>query len=135
MRRSRSIGSWCKIEVDGERVGVQGFSLGSMVAAHLVGTDPRAAAFGSWSGAIYNGDEGGYVASIEQCESTGEGHLELDLGWRTLDLSCEFFTSMAASTSLDDFAAYAKPLLLIAGTDDTSVVPGRLRERSHGQRQ
>ena len=109
--------------VDGERVGVQGFSLGSMIGSHLVGTDPRAAAFGSWSGAIYNGDQGWYIPSIEECEATGEGHLDLDLGWRTLDHSCDFFTSMAASTALDDFAPYANPLLLVVGSDDESVDP------------
>ncbi len=109
--------------IDPERVGVQGFSLGSMVAAHLAGGDPRVAAFGSWSGALYNGDQSWVIPSIEECEATGEGHLELDLGWRTLDHSCEFFTSMAASTALDDFAPYANPLLLLVGSADTDVDP------------
>lgn len=109
--------------IDPERLGVQGFSLGSMVAAHLAGTDPRVTAFGSWSGAIYNGDQGWYIPSIEECAATGEGHLELDLGWRTLDHSCEFFDTMAASTALEDFAPYANPLFLLVGSADTSVDP------------
>jgi dienelactone hydrolase len=41
--------------VDPARVGVQGFSLGSRISAHLFGTDERPTAFGSWSGAIYDG--------------------------------------------------------------------------------
>jgi dienelactone hydrolase len=109
--------------IDPARVGVQGFSLGSMVAAHLAGSDPRVAAFGSWSGAIYNGEQSWVIPSIAECEATGEGHLQLDLGWRTLDHSCDFFTSMAASTALDDFAPYANPLLLVVGSADTTVDP------------
>ncbi len=111
--------------VDPERVGVQGFSNGSMIGSHLVGTDPRAAAFASWSGAIYDGSAQApsLTPSLEECEATGEGHLELDLGWRTLDHSCEYFSSQLASTALTDFADYSGPLLLIAGTADESVDP------------
>jgi hypothetical protein len=115
--------------IDAERVGVQGFSNGALIGSHLVGTDPRPVAFGSWSGAIYDGDPARKLVGValeslsEECEATGEGHLDLDLGWRTLDHSCEYFSSMAASTPLTDFAAYAAPLLLIAGADDTDVDP------------
>jgi hypothetical protein len=109
--------------IDGQRVGVQGFSMGSLIGAHLAGSDPRVAAFGSWSGAIYDGDQFFYGADkLADCEAGG-GHLDMDLGWRTLDHSCDFFTSMMASTALTDFAPYANPLLLVAGTADTSVDP------------
>jgi len=110
--------------VDGERVGVQGFSMGSMVGAQLVGTEPRAAAFGSWSGAIYDGQDFLYGPEmLADCEATGEGHLELDLGWRMIDLACDFFSSHLGSTALTDFAPYANPLLLVVGADDESVDP------------
>ena len=109
--------------VDPARIGVQGFSLGSTIGAHLVGTDPRPVAFGSWSGAIYDGDSAVYDPQYADCEATGEGHVVVDLGWRTLDHSCEFFSSMAASTALADFAPYAGALLLVAGSDDTDVDP------------
>ena len=108
--------------VDAERVGVQGFSMGSMIGSHLVGTDDRPTAFGSWSGAIYDGDQFFYGPEmLEQCQA--EGHLDIDLGWRTLDHSCEFFSSNEASTALSDFAAFDGALLLIAGTADESVDP------------
>jgi dienelactone hydrolase len=108
--------------VDPARIGVQGFSLGSLIGAHLVGTDPRPIAFGSWSGAIEDGDP---TASPEaaECEASGEGHIVVDLGFRTLDHSCEYFSSMAASTALADFAPFAGALLLVAGSDDTTVDP------------
>jgi hypothetical protein len=109
--------------IDGQRVGVQGFSLGSLIGAHLAGTDPSVAAFGSWSGAIYDGDQFFYGPdTLDDCEAGG-GHLDMDLGWRTLDHSCDFFTSMMGSTALTDLAPYAHPFLLVAGTADTSVDP------------
>jgi alpha/beta superfamily hydrolase len=110
--------------VDAARVGVQGFSLGSQIGAHLVGTDDRPTAFSSWSGAIYDGDPAAEAAMLEECEATAEDHLELDLGWRRLDLSCTYYTEAGAATALQDFAPYAGSLLLVAGTDDTVVPPG-----------
>ena len=109
--------------VDPARVGVQGFSLGSLIGAHLVGTDPRPVAFGSWSGAIYDGDPAVYDPQTAECEATGEGHIVVDLGFRTLDHSCDYYSSMATSTALADFAPYAGALLLVAGSDDTTVDP------------
>jgi uncharacterized protein len=109
--------------VDPERVGVQGFSNGSFIGAHLVGTDDRPVAFGSWSGAIYNGDPEAMQAALDECEATGEGHIVVDLGFRTLDHSCEYYTSMSSATPLDDFASFDGALLLVAGSDDTVVPP------------
>jgi len=108
--------------VDPEQVGVQGFSLGSLIGSHLVGTDSRPVAFGSWSGLIDDAPPT-ETAGLEACEASGEGHLELDLGWRTIDHSCEYFSSMAASTALTDFAPYVGALLLVAGSDDLVVSP------------
>ncbi|MGD8486482.1 MAG: alpha/beta fold hydrolase [Chloroflexota bacterium] len=109
--------------VDPARVAVHGFSLGSYIGAHLVGTDERPAAFGSWSGAIYDGIMPWQQGLLEQCEATGEGHLELDLGWRTIDHSCAYFEDSLAATPLTDFAPFDGDLLLIAGTADESVDP------------
>jgi dienelactone hydrolase len=109
--------------VDPERVGVQGFSNGSFIGAHLVGSDDRPAAFGSWSGAIYNGDPEALQAGLDACEATGEGHIVVDLGFRTLDHSCEYYASMSSATPLDDFASFDGALLLVAGSDDTVVPP------------
>jgi dienelactone hydrolase len=109
--------------VDAARIGVQGFSLGSLIGAHLVGTDSRPMAFASWSGAIVDGGPTAGPEAAAECEATGEGHIEVDLGFRTIDHSCEFFTSMAASTALTDFAPFAGALLLVAGSDDTVVDP------------
>jgi uncharacterized protein len=107
-------------QVIASRVGVQGFSRGSSIGSTLVGTDTRVMAFGSWSGAIYNGtlDQANYDA----CIANG-GHLVMDLGWTQVDVSCDYFTSEAAGRALDDIAAYANPILLVAGAADTVVDP------------
>lgn len=106
-----------------DRVGVQGFSLGSMVGATVAGTDGRVKAFGSWSGAIYNGRQFPFAGQfLSACEANG-GHLVLDLGFIQVDLSCAFFSTMQAVTALDDIAPYAEPILLVAGSIDTVVDP------------
>ena len=108
--------------IDKSHVGVQGFSLGSTVAATLAGTDSRIRGFASWSGAIINGGPFWPPEDLTKCQANG-GHLLLDLGFTKVDLSCAFFTTMAAETSLTDLAPYKNPLLLIAGSVDTTVDP------------
>lgn len=106
--------------ITASRIGVLGFSRGAFIGASLVGTEPRAAAFASWSGALYNGiaDE----ASLAKSEDNG-GHLVMDLGWTTIDVGSAYFRSMARARPLDDFAAFSRPLLLVDGTDDDVVDP------------
>lgn len=103
------------------RIGVQGFSLGSMVGATVVGSDPRVMGFASWSGAIYDGGFYG-PEMLAACEANG-GHLVLDLGFTTIDVSCAFFSTLAAETALQDIAPYAEPILLMDGSMDTTVDP------------
>lgn len=109
--------------VDAERIGVLGFSLGGKLAATIGGTDARVKAMATWSGAIENGI--GSLAFLEAYypEAVANGHVVVDLGWRTVDLSVEWFTTMMASASLDQLAGYAGPLLLVAGEVDTTVDP------------
>lgn len=112
-----------------DRVGIHGFSLGSLVAEIVAGTDARVAAFGSWSGAVANGITGWedfyatyYPIAVEQ------GYVEVDLGFTAIMMSPGWFETLAASHGLDDLASYAGPLLAIAGSDDTSVDPVLSRE-------
>ncbi len=112
-----------------DRVGVQGFSLGSLIAEIVAGTDARVAAFGSWSGAVANGIVGWedfydtfYPIALEQ------GFVEVDLGFTVIVLSPEWFETLAASHGLDDVGAYSGPLLAIAGSEDTAVDPVLSRE-------
>ncbi len=105
------------------RVGVLGFSLGGKLAIDLAGTDPRVKAVATWSGANENGF--GSLAFLEanRAEANANGHVVVDLGFRTVDLSKAWFDTMEASRSLDHFKAYTKPFLAVAGSIDTTVNP------------
>jgi uncharacterized protein len=108
---------------DDGRIGVLGFSLGGKLAATVAGTDTRIKAMASWSGGLENGI--GSLAFLETYypEAQANGHVVVDLGWRTVDLSVAWFETMKASTSLDQLADFAGPLLLVAGELDTVVHP------------
>jgi dienelactone hydrolase len=124
---------------DDDRIGVLGFSFGSRVAAVVAGTDDRIHALASWSGAVANGRtnfewefEAPYdaVLNIEPCTGCSNydyaqayGSVLIDLGWRMVELTAEWFDSLDASTAQDDVAGFAGPLLAIAGTEDTTVDP------------
>ncbi|MEA3511155.1 MAG: alpha/beta fold hydrolase [Actinomycetota bacterium] len=109
---------------DDDRVGILGFSLGSRIAATVAGTDDRIAAFANWSGAVENGTDGWEdLFDTYYDEAEANGSVVVDLGWRTIELSIEWFDTMAASHALDDVAGYYGPLLAIAGEDDMSVDP------------
>jgi hypothetical protein len=108
---------------DDSRIGVLGFSMGGKIVATVAGTDPRVKAMASWSGAIENGM--GSLAFMEsyRAEAMANGHVVVDLGWRTVDLSMAWFESMDTSTSLDQLAGFTGPMLLVAGELDTTVNP------------
>jgi len=105
------------------RIGVLGFSLGGKLAIDLAGTDTRIKALATWSGANENGF--GSLAFLEASrpEANLNGHVVVDLGFRTVDLSKAWFDTMAASLSLDHFGAYVNPMLAVAGSVDTTVNP------------
>jgi len=104
-------------------IGVLGFSLGGKLAIDLAGTDSRIKALATWSGANENGM--GSLSFLEAYRSAASaaGHVVVDLGWRTVDLSKAWFDTMTASRSLDHLAAYVNPLLAVAGSLDTTVNP------------
>lgn len=106
------------------RIGILGFSLDSRIAATVAGSDDRIAAFASWSGGVENGADGWeYFFDTYYDEAQQSGSVIIDLGWTTVELSVEWFDSMAASRALDDVAGYYGPLLAIAGEDDMTVDP------------
>lgn len=110
------------------RIGVLGFSLGGKLAIDLAGTDARIKALATWSGANENGF--GSLAYLEayRPEAEANGHVVVDLGWRTVDLSKAWFDTMEASRSLDHLGAYTGPMLAVAGTEDTAVDPDVSRQ-------
>ncbi len=111
-------------EVDDDRVGLLGFSLGTKVAMGVAGTDPRVAAFASWSGVTANGQEDFQFYFDEYYDDArANGSVVVDLGFTIVELSIEWFETIAASNNLDLIADYENPLLAIAGSEDLSVNP------------
>ena len=111
------------------RIGVLGFSLGGKLAIDLAGTDPRIKALATWSGANENGFGSlQYLADGYRAEAEANGHVVIDLGWRTVDLSKAWFDTMEASRSLDHLGAYTGPMLAVAGAEDTTVDPDVSRQ-------
>ena len=110
--------------VDDSRVGLLGFSLGTKVAMTVAGTDPRVAAFASWSGSTANG-EGDFQFYFDEYydDALADGSVVVDLGFTVVELSIGWFETIAASTNLDLIAGYHNPLLAIAGADDVTVDP------------
>jgi hypothetical protein len=114
---------------DDDRIGLVGFSLGSRIAMTVAGTDDRIKALASWSGAAANGTENfQFFFDVYYPIAQAEGHVVVDLGFRTVDLSLAWFETIRASRALDQIAAYRNPLLGIAGENDTVVDPVWSRE-------
>ncbi len=82
-----------RTSVDPERVGVQSFSNGSFIGAHWVGTDDGRSRSAPGRAPSTTADPESYQASLAECEATGEGHIVVDLGFRTLDHSREYSSS------------------------------------------
>lgn len=109
---------------DDSRIGLQGFSLGTKIAMSVAGTDDRVAAFASWSGSTANGEQDFQFFFDTYYETAlAEGSVVVDLGFTVVELSLEWFDTIAASNNLDLMAAYENPLLAIAGQDDVTVDP------------
>ncbi len=110
--------------IDGDRIGLLGFSLGTKVAMSVAALDDRVQAFASWSGSSANGQEDFqfYFDNYYE-EARANGSAVVDLGFTVVELSIEWFETIAASNNLDLIAEYEGALLAIAGTDDTVVDP------------
>ncbi len=118
--------------VDDDRVGLLGFSLGTKVAMSVAGTDPRVAAFASWSGSAANGSEDFQFYFDEYYDDAlANGSVVVDLGFTVVELSIEWFETIAASNNLDLIAGYDNPILAIAGSDDATVDPRWSRTLIH----
>ncbi len=123
IRDARTVLNWLESQpgVDKERIGVVGFSLGGVVGSILSGNDHRVKALALWS---TPGDmASSQVEMYEQYYPIAreKGKVEVDLGWRTIVLSREYFESRYSFFPLYDIQTYHHPLLIIAGENDGSI--------------
>ena len=105
-------------KINNKRLGLLGFSLGGVVGSTVAANDKRIKALGLWS------TPGNMAMSqlelYEQYypETLKKEYVEVDLGWRKINLSKEYFESRYSVFPLYEIAKYENPLLIIAGEED-----------------
>ena len=105
--------------VNAGALGLVGFSQGGRVAATVAGTDPRVKALATWSTWVEDGSTAYLIWGADAYqEAQQNGHVVVDLGFRTWDFSLAWFDTIKASHPLQDIAAYHGPLLGIDGSED-----------------
>src|SRR5690625_988372 len=107
--------------IDEERLALVGFSLGGAIASNLAGNDERVEALVLWSAAGHMGSSQTDLYETYYETAVQEGYAEADLGFRTANVSAEYFQGRFSAFPLYDIRNYTNPLLVINGQLDTSV--------------
>jgi uncharacterized protein len=113
-----------KIEgIDPKRIGVMGFSLGGGVAILSATEDAaRYKSMVTWSSVgDFTKDMTGVVGQEAMDKAATDGIVGIDLGWRTIVLKQDFFSSLAAHDLASTVANYSGAFLSIAGSKDFSA--------------
>jgi dienelactone hydrolase len=130
LRDAREAFDWLAQQdgVDAERLGLVGFSLGGAIASSIAGSDDRVKALVLWSAAgnLASSQNDLYEQYYQQ--AVEQGSVNVDLGFRTVDLSPAYFESRFANFPLHEIRNYTGPLLIIHGEEDTSVPLSTARE-------
>jgi dipeptidyl aminopeptidase/acylaminoacyl peptidase len=113
-------------EVDAARVAVLGFSQGGTIAGLLAGAEPRLAALVSWSSGVVPWAE--LDSPFAAAFAGGEDAAEVDLGFRTFVFSRTWWDEVRQADVAAAVAAFAGPVLAIAGTADAAVPPSASAE-------
>lgn len=128
--------------IDTQRVGLLGFSMGGRIAAELSNEDLRFAAMVIWAGAINDGASalvdmlGGpeaYTALKRRAEERGWAPYETPWG-QSQQLGAQWFADLEASRPLLAIERYTGALLLIHGGADRVVPPVISRRASAAAR-
>lgn len=107
--------------IDADRLAIVGFSLGGAIASNLAGNDGRVKALVLWSAAGHMGSSQADLYETYYDTAVAEGYAEADLGFRTANLSAEYFQGRFSAFPLFDIRSYTNPLLVVNGLLDTSV--------------
>lgn len=109
--------------VDPARLGVIGFSLGGGDAIALAGQNPEwFKSMATWSSVgDFAADMMGSVGQEAVDAAAAKGVVGLDLGWRTIVLKNDFFTSLGEYDIAGAVAQYPGAYLAVAGDQDFSA--------------
>ena len=108
-------------EVDGNRLGIMGWSKGGGLALLAAGRDARFKSVLTWAGAT---DLSGVYTSEGYAQARQNGTYVVDLGWRPpFNISLQAFEVNASTDILAEFANSSIPVFAIIGSEDTSVNP------------
>jgi uncharacterized protein len=113
-----------KVEgIDPTRIGVMGFSLGGGVAILSATEDQgRYKSMVTWSSVgDFPKDFVGVLGQAAFDEAASDGVVGLDLGWRTIVLKQDFFSSLTTHDLASAVANYSGAFLSIAGSEDFSA--------------
>lgn len=110
--------------VHGQQIAVVGFSQGGLIAQRLVLADRNIAALATWS--TVAGDGVGSFAdffSRHYATARSSGYAEVMFPWldEPLAFDLQWFEEIKKETSFSQMRGYARPILAIAGTRDSTV--------------
>lgn len=118
-------------EIDNERVGLLGYSMGGRLVALLAAMDPSYKVIVTWTPAVANGAEGQvdslggpdiYYTLKERARETGMAEYTTRWG-TTLQLGYQWFIDLEESMPLESLATFKGPLLVLYGDQDDDVPP------------
>ena len=108
--------------IDGEHIGVMGWSQGGTDALLAAGQHPEIfKSVVTWAGAP---DLGLLLTDEDYAEAQANGYFTMEFDWRDpLNVSLQWCEDVKNIDVLDVFTAYEGPVLAIHGTEDTTVDP------------
>ena len=120
-----------QIDVDENRLGLLGFSMGGRLVALLSEIDPSYKVMATWAPAVSNGAERelnefggpeGYQLLKQQAQENGS--VVYETRWGTeLELGARWFADMEETFPQAALAKFSGPLLVVYGDQDESVPP------------
>ena len=118
-------------EIDADRVGLLGYSMGGRLAVLLAEIDPTYRVMVTWTPALSNGAEreiiefgGAEAYAALRAQAQNEGVAEYTTRWgNKLQLGYRWFTDLEQTMPLSSLASFKGPLLVLYGDQDDVVPP------------